>query len=612
MESDSLITTGVKITLVKGLNTEKVKLPDVKKKDTFLKQRRYSRENIVRLNSSMFNESELFYLKDPLTSLFFPNASSYEESDLHSSYIIIPNKRLQTTAKKVRNITQLPTKREYLPLDSKDFTIEGIPSRTHRKVYKKLEFINLTKPKISTTKKISKIKHNESTVKEIMFWNWISLLRLSNGYEIYPHKGHFRYYIGKGNNSSLVNHILKSRFWWSRTDNYEEAHLIWTQLNHKPTIDKIPHYNNHLAIDKFSKQTEENIPKNVLKDNQESYGFKLILDSKKYCCLKKEFFLVPENLKTHNRLSNNSSICNKKEMFKNMKNYYDKLNIDVFTKVPLTYHIEIGLNDLQFSLFLKHYSENTLWIIKPGESTNRGKGIKVSSSLQEIKEIIGKNIENRTYILQKYIQNPLLINRRKFDIRCYALITSFANQIQGYFFKDGYLRTSCKEFTLKNTKDKFIHLTNDAIQKNHEDYGKYESGNKLSYFDFQKFLNSNGSNIDFFNDIYPQIIEIVTESIASVKDILNSETKLNSFEILGYDFMIDTDYKVWLIEINTNPCLELSCSYLSKIIPDMLENSFKIALDPMFPPPESHKRFKGWIKNYNLSNKYLLVYSSLT
>ena len=318
--------------------------------------------------------------------------------------------------------------------------------------------------------------------------------------------------------------------------------------------------------------------------------------------------MVPENLKTHNRLSNNSSICNKKEMFKNMKNYYDKLNIDVFTKVPLTYHIEIGLNDLQFSLFLKHYSENTLWIIKPGESTNRGKGIKVSSSLQEIKEIIGKNIENRTYILQKYIQNPLLINRRKFDIRCYALITSFANQIQGYFFKDGYLRTSCKEFTLKNTKDKFIHLTNDAIQKNHEDYGKYESGNKLSYFDFQKFLNSNGSNIDFFNDIYPQIIEIVTESIASVKDILNSETKLNSFEILGYDFMIDTDYKVWLIEINTNPCLELSCSYLSKIIPDMLENSFKIALDPMFPPPESHKRFKGWIKNYNLSNKYLLVY----
>ena len=233
------------------------------------------------------------------------------------------------------------------------------------------------------------------------------------------------------------------------------------------------------------------------------------------------------------------------------------------------------------------------------------------STLDEIKATLNKFTENRTYIIQKYIQNPLLINKRKFDIRCYALITSFANHIQGYLFKDGYLRTSCKDFSLKNTKDKFIHLTNDAIQKHHEDYGKFEPGNKLSYFDFQKFLNSIESNKNFLEDMYPQIINIVTNSIACVKTILNPDVKLHSFEILGYDFMIDEDFKVWLIEINTNPCLELSCSYLSKIIPDMVENSFRIALDPMFPPPEVHKKFKGWIKNYCLTNKYSLIYSSL-
>lgn len=49
--------------------------------------------------------------------------------------------------------------------------------------------------------------------------------------------------------------------------------------------------------------------------------------------------------------------------------------------------------------------------------------------------------------------------------------------------------------------------------------------------------------------------------------------------------MIDENFKVWLIEANTNPCLELSCPLLGRIIPSMLENAFRIAVDPVFPPP---------------------------
>jgi D-alanine-D-alanine ligase-like ATP-grasp enzyme len=48
---------------------------------------------------------------------------------------------------------------------------------------------------------------------------------------------------------------------------------------------------------------------------------------------------------------------------------------------------------------------------------------------------------------------------------------------------------------------------------------------------------------------------------------LDPNKRLNTFEILGYDFMIDDTFKVYLIEANTNPCLELSCPLLAKIIP---------------------------------------------
>ena len=60
----------------------------------------------------------------------------------------------------------------------------------------------------------------------------------------------------------------------------------------------------------------------------------------------------------------------------------------------------------------------------------------------------------------------------------------------------------------------------------------------------------------------------------------------NTFEIFGYDFMLDEDYRISLIEVNTNPCLEMSCPLLARIIPELLDNVFRIVLDPVFPSPD--------------------------
>jgi hypothetical protein len=77
-----------------------------------------------------------------------------------------------------------------------------------------------------------------------------------------------------------------------------------------------------------------------------------------------------------------------------------------------------------------------------------------------------------------------LIKKRKFDIRCYGLFSTVNGIQKGYFYNDGYIRTSCKEYNTNNLNNKFIHLTNDAIQKRSDDYGKFENGNKLSFKEF--------------------------------------------------------------------------------------------------------------------------------
>lgn len=75
----------------------------------------------------------------------------------------------------------------------------------------------------------------------------------------------------------------------------------------------------------------------------------------------------------------------------------------------------------------------------------------------------------------------MLYCRRKFDIRHYMLITYINGHKKGYWYQDGYIRTTSYEYSTKNSFGS-VHLTNDAIQKNLPDYGKYEKGNKLSYW----------------------------------------------------------------------------------------------------------------------------------
>mmetsp|Transcript_10981 Transcript_10981/g.16651 ORF Transcript_10981/g.16651 Transcript_10981/m.16651 type:complete len:142 (-) Transcript_10981:388-813(-) len=140
-------------------------------------------------------------------------------------------------------------------------------------------------------------------------------------------------------------------------------------------------------------------------------------------------------------------------------------------------------------------------------------GIKMLNSMQKIKEFVTYEFNSgdkhyKTCIIQKYIENPLLVHRRKFDIRVFALLSYVANFekqegiLRGWFYEEGYIRTSCKEFTMREGENQYVHLTNDAVQKQSQDYGRYEAGNKLSYSDFDKLLQKE-HDTSFYNKILP-------------------------------------------------------------------------------------------------------------
>jgi hypothetical protein len=106
---------------------------------------------------------------------------------------------------------------------------------------------------------------------------------------------------------------------------------------------------------------------------------------------------------------------------------------------------------------LSHYQGKNAWILKP-TGCNRGKGIHVVDSVKDVKKFIHQTcIENqskvlkekqipetKTFVIQKYIESPFLMNKRKFDIRVWVLLTQ---DMDLHFFKEGYLRMSCADYS---------------------------------------------------------------------------------------------------------------------------------------------------------------------
>ncbi|CAD8199428.1 unnamed protein product [Paramecium octaurelia] len=353
--------------------------------------------------------------------------------------------------------------------------------------------------------------------------------------------------------------------------------------------------------------------------------------------------LDSRNYKMHNHMQDNWHLGNKKALFYNMRNYFKTIKEDYTKYIPITFHIQTGNTDTEYFTFVDYYNKRqeeikdmdrksyvehrrekkprpiNLWIVKPGEFTNRGNGITVCQDLQEINKILNEEQPDgrqRTYIVQQYIDNPFLYNKRKFDIRCYMLLTSQNGIFKGYWYQEGYIRTSSKEFTTK-CLNKYIHLTNDAVQSKDEDYGKFEFGNKISFLEYQRYLDTYHpqSKFNFFIDIYPKMKNIALDLMKASYGKIDPERRSNSFELFGLDFMIDDNFKLWLIEANTNPCLEQSCPLLSRIIPTMVENLFRIAIDPIFPPPY----FEEWPQNKKLfipdnvleNNRFELIFDEL-
>ena len=268
----------------------------------------------------------------------------------------------------------------------------------------------------------------------------------------------------------------------------------------------------------------------------------------------------------------------------------------------------------QYINFNKNFiSDKNYWIIKPPD-LYQGKCIEICNNFDDIQKKCKKmfkgvdktNIPELEYeeysngedelddcnqgkkptkfyccndiIIQKYLDNPLLYQKRKFDIRCFVLIDSNLNV---YFCKEGHLK-GCSEFYNLNETNKFIHITNYSFQKNSSNFEKFEIGNEISYKDFKKFLLNERIPIEKFDEMINQMKFLIKLSFKAVSNKLMKINPVLCFEIFGYDFILDNDFKPWILEINDNPGLCISSPVIEKLVPRMMDDAFRLTIDKVF------------------------------
>ena len=101
----------------------------------------------------------------------------------------------------------------------------------------------------------------------------------------------------------------------------------------------------------------------------------------------------------------------------------------------------------------------SFWIVKP-PGKNNGDGIFVIDDPCDIPET------DEIILVQKYIANPYLIRKCKFDLRIYVLVTG-VDPLKIYIYDEGLVRFAVNDFTLDPNviKDNRIHVTNFDVNK---------------------------------------------------------------------------------------------------------------------------------------------------
>lgn len=246
--------------------------------------------------------------------------------------------------------------------------------------------------------------------------------------------------------------------------------------------------------------------------------------------------------------------------------------------VPPTFLLE---DKEDINRFIQHYERNKkvrsdqIYVLKNYEQ--RQEGIKLTRDKDEIINGLGDG----WYLVQDYLYDPLLIDKRKVNLRYYLLVTCYQGITSAYIHKDGFVY-----YTPEYYDDKDMSF-NKHITTGYIDRKVYEK-NPLTLEDFRNYLGKSNENIwnNNVNNLMFQIMKALNKKICN-------NPKLNNhfrFQLFGCDLAPSSNLDAKLIEINKGPDLDAKDERDEQVKIKVQEDIFNI-VDPQYINQQNETRF---------------------
>ena len=238
------------------------------------------------------------------------------------------------------------------------------------------------------------------------------------------------------------------------------------------------------------------------------------------------------------------------------------------------------------------------WIMKPTGKA-QGVGIFLINSLRETKRWasashagislnavgpVGSNARGEeSYVVSRYVDDPLLVGGKKFDLRLYVVVTSF-RPLRAFVSRLGFARFCAAKYVASQSArgdlgDRYAHLTNVAVQKKNAEYNAAHGG-KWSLRNLRLFLES-ARGADATARLFAELDAVILKSLRAVQNVMHNDP--HCFELYGYDMLIDDSLKPWLIEVNASPSLSATTDDDRDVKLAVIRDALAAAVPESFP-----------------------------
>ena len=263
--------------------------------------------------------------------------------------------------------------------------------------------------------------------------------------------------------------------------------------------------------------------------------------------------------KTINHIPGNSALTIKSALYNTLNSARHRVaglpqesQYDFF---PTTFSMPQEYFDFQQTAIDK---PNARWIQKP-HNMSRGRGIEMVQHPETVPL-------DSAWIIQSYLDKPHLWDNHKYVLRCYILVTS-VEPLRFYWYHEGSAKLTSEEYDLDDLDNPFIHLTNPDINEHNEDADIPVIFH--SFRVYREWLKEQGVDD---HKVFADLREMLSITIIAAREKMRTRCQeitadtSGTYELIGVDCMIDSNYKPWILECNLSPSLEVCSTDATQVI----------------------------------------------